>query len=98
MRRNGSWRRSTHPNAFVPETVRTLEADEVVPAVDAFVARTLPIVTARLRERYPSMPAELVAQHVNAAAVRLANQARIHDYLSILIERTASESIRRSYA
>jgi len=73
-------------------------ADDVALVLDPFVARTLPLVTARLRERHPSVSAEVVEHHVNLAAARLTKEARIHDYLPILIERTASGSLRRAYA
>ena len=64
-------------------------AVEVVP----MVARALPVITARLRTRHPMVPAEVVEHHVSVAATRLMRQARIHDYLAILIERTASVSL-----
>ena len=57
------------------------------------VAKALPVVTGRLRERYPGLSAEIVEHHVNVAAVRLTGDARIHDYLPILIEPNASTSL-----
>ncbi|MGZ4710183.1 MAG: three-helix bundle dimerization domain-containing protein [Acidimicrobiales bacterium] len=57
------------------------------------VARALPVITTRLRARHPAVPAEVVEHHVSAAAARLIRQARIPDYLPILIERTASSSL-----
>ena len=71
-------------------------ADDLVLAVGPLVARMLPLVTARLRERHASVPPEVVEHHVNVAAARLTSEARIHDYLPILIERTASGSLRRA--
>ena len=64
-------------------------------AVVPMVARALPVITARLRARHPMVSAEVVEHHVSVAAARLMRQARIHDYLAILIERTASASLAR---
>jgi hypothetical protein len=50
--------------------------------------------TARLCDRHPGVPAEIVEHHVKRAAVQLTGEARIPDYLPILIERRASESLR----
>jgi len=68
-------------------------ADDVVVAAP-LVARALPLVVARLIDRYPSAPAGMVEHHVRAAAARVTSEARIHDYLAILIERAASASLR----
>jgi len=61
-------------------------------------ARALPRVTARLRERHPTVPATVIERHVNAAIALLSREARIHDYLPILIERTAAASLARLLA
>ncbi len=57
------------------------------------VARALTLLTARLRERHPTVPAQIVERCVNDAACRLMDEARIHDYLPILIERRARASL-----
>ncbi len=52
-------------------------------------------MTDRLLERYPAVPAEVVMHHVNAAAARLTREARIPDFLPILIERMAATWLAR---
>ena len=70
-------------------------AEDGALVVDApLVAHVLPVVTARLCDRHPGVPAEIVEHHVKRAAVQLTGEARIPDYLPILIERRASESLR----
>ena len=64
-------------------------------AVAPVLARALPVMTARLQARHPALPAEVVEHHVHLAAVRLIRQARIEDFLPILIERSASTSLAR---
>ena len=59
------------------------------------VARSLPQVAAHLRERHPDAPVEVVIDHVQAAAAVLSREARIQDFLPILIERMASASLER---
>jgi hypothetical protein len=59
------------------------------------VVKAVPLIAARLRERHPEVPVEVVDQHVEAAALRLVREARIHDFLVILIERSASTSLAR---
>ena len=59
------------------------------------VARSLPLVAARLSERHPELPVEVVIDHVQAAAAVLSREARIQDFLPILIERMASASLER---
>lgn len=59
------------------------------------VARSLPLVAARLGERHPETPVEVVLDHVQAAAAALSREARIQDFLPILIERMASASLER---
>ena len=84
---------SPHPDTAGADAIPL--ADDLHLVVGPLVARALPLVTARLRERHPSVPAEIVKHHVHLAAVRLTSEARIQDYLPILIERTASGSLRR---
>ena len=61
------------------------------------VARALPLMTVRLRERHPAIPAEDVEHQVNLAAARLSRSARVHDYLPILIERMASAALAQRH-
>jgi hypothetical protein len=57
------------------------------------VARALPVMTARLRARYPAVPGVVVERHISVAAAHFLRQSRIHDFLPILIERRASASL-----
>jgi hypothetical protein len=87
---------STERELFEPSEPSANDGPAVV--LTPLVARVLPTLTAHLLERHPTVPAEVVEHHVHAAAVRLTREARIHDYLAILIERTASESLERRRA
>jgi hypothetical protein len=44
---------------------------------------------------YPELQVEVVIDHVQAASVVLSREARIQDFLPILIERTAPSSLAR---
>lgn len=82
---------STRPDHREFDTCHS-EKDPSVVGVP-IVARALPVITARLRARHPAVPAVVLERHVSAAAARLIREARIFDYLPILIERTAAASL-----
>ena len=73
--------------------MRAAQLDEEL--LPPMVTRSLPHVAARLSERHPGTPVEVVIDHVQVAAVALSREARIQDFLPILIERMASASLAR---
>ena len=73
---------------------RNAEESEAI-SIAPVVVRVLPLITLRLSERHPAIPTAVVDRHVRAAAILLTSEARIHDFLPILIERRASASLAR---
>ncbi len=65
------------------------------PEADPILARALPIIEADLARRYPRVPVERVQHHLSQASTRAA-QARVRDFLPILVERWAEKSLRTS--
>lgn len=57
------------------------------------VRRALPEIAARVRRRHPAASAEVVQRCIDAAMQQF-QDARVRAYLPILIERSASASLR----
>lgn len=61
--------------------------------VEPAVRRALPEIAARVRRRHPAASAEVVQRSIDSA-MRQFQDARVRDYLPILIERVASAALR----
>ena len=59
-----------------------------------FDAQLLRVVTDRLSRRFPEEPGVLVQASVRVAYARL-NDARVRDFLPVLVEWAAADSLRR---
>jgi len=62
------------------------------PLHDPDLGRVLPLIAARLRQRFPGETAETIQLAVDAAAARGA-AARVRTFLPILIERWAADAL-----
>ena len=60
---------------------------------DPEVTRTLGSIEGRLRQRFPTVTAELIHAYVDDAALDCAG-ARVRNFLPILIERRAADALR----
>lgn len=74
---------------LVADTEVAVEPADIEPAV----RRALPEIVARVRRRHPAASPEVVQRCIEAA-MRQLQDARVRAYLPILIERSASASLR----